>query len=150
MQWKILRPLHIFQTLLFFLFYVFVSIQTLYSVFCKSPFGSSYSLESSWISFTCLDLSSFSNSSLADPPKLDQMGWGASVNSYLQVSPEISYGIHCWAIAGPLKVIQILIPKPLKCYLCCMLCVRVMLSIEPSPESEAPWSMFSSKTSLHS
>ena len=40
------------------------------------------------------------------------------------------------ALAGPLKDIQRLVPKPLLCCLGCVLRVIVLLEGEPSPQSE--------------
>uniref|UniRef100_A0A8C8FAD6 ADP-ribosylation factor-like protein 3 n=1 Tax=Oncorhynchus tshawytscha TaxID=74940 RepID=A0A8C8FAD6_ONCTS len=41
------------------------------------------------------------------------LGWvGTSLHSYFQVSPEMFDWIQVWALAGPLKDIQRLIPKP--------------------------------------
>jgi hypothetical protein len=71
---------------------IYISIQTLYSVLIWSTFGSDYSLESSWVWRYKLGtpvfvefLPFFS----ADPLNLCQVGWGVSVHSYFQVSPEV-------------------------------------------------------------
>ena len=57
----------------------------------------------------------------ADPLKLGQGGWGASLHSYFQVSPEMFDRVQVRALAGPLKVIQRLVPKPLIHCLGCVL-----------------------------
>ena len=61
-------------------------------VLCWSTFDSDYSLKSSWVWRYKLGkpvfgefLAFFS----ADPLKLCQVGWGVSLNSYFQVSPEM-------------------------------------------------------------
>ena len=72
----------------------------------------------------------------ADPLKLCQVGWGASLHSYFQVSPEMFDRVQVRALAGPLKYIQRLVPKPLLCCLGCVLRVVVLLEGEPSTESE--------------
>ena len=72
----------------------------------------------------------------ADPLKLCQVGWGASLYNYCQVSPEMFDQVQGMALAGPLKVIQRLVPKPLLCCLGCVLRVVVLMEGEPSPQSE--------------
>jgi hypothetical protein len=42
----------------------------------------------------------------ADPLKLFQVGWRASLHSYFQVSPEMLDQVQVWVLAGPLKDIQ--------------------------------------------
>ena len=79
-----------------------------------------------------LYLGSSSHLFSADPFKLRQVGWGASLHSYFQVSPEM----FDRALAGPLKDIQRLVPKPLLHCLGCMLRVVVLLEGKPSPQSE--------------
>ena len=44
--------------------------------------------------------------------------------------------VQVWALAGPLKDIQRLVPKPLLRCLGCVLRVIVLLEGEPSPQSE--------------
>ena len=44
--------------------------------------------------------------------------------------------VQVQALAGPLKDIQRLVPKPLLCCLGCVLRVIVLLEGEPSPQSE--------------
>ena len=66
-----------------------------------------------------------------NPLKLCQVGWGASQHSYFHVSPEMLDQGHVWALAGPLKGIQRLVPKPLLRYLGCMLRVVVLFEGEP-------------------
>ena len=72
----------------------------------------------------------------ADPLKFCQVGWGALLHSYFQVSPKMLDRIQVWAPAGPLKNIQRLVPKPLLRCLVCGLRVIVLLEGEPSPQSE--------------
>ena len=67
---------------------------------------------------------------------LCQVGWGASLQSYFQVSPEMFDRVQVCALAGPLKDIQRLVPKPLLHCLGCVLRVVVLLEGEPSPQSE--------------
>ena len=82
-----------------------------------------------------LCLGSFSHSS-ADPLKLCQVGWGVSLHSYFQVSPEMIDRVQVRALVGPLKDIQGRVPKPLPSCLGCVLRVVVLLEGEPSPQSE--------------
>ena len=72
----------------------------------------------------------------ADPLKLCQVGWGASLHSYCQVSPKIFDRVQVRALGGPLKDIQRLVPKPRLRGLGCVLRVIVLLEGEPSPQSE--------------
>ena len=81
-----------------------------------------------------LYLGNFSRSSLQIPLKLCQVGWGASLHSYFQVSPEMFNLVQVQALAGPLKDIQR--PKPLLRCLAWVLRVFVLLKGEPSPKSE--------------
>ena len=72
----------------------------------------------------------------ADPHKLCQVGWGASLHSYFQVSPEMLDWVQVRALPGPLKDIQRLVPKPLLSCLGCRLRVVVELEGEPLPQSK--------------
>ena len=72
----------------------------------------------------------------ADPLTLCQVGWGASLRSYFQVSPEMFNRVQVRSLTGPLKAIQRLVPQPLLCCLGCVLRVVVLLKGEPSPQSE--------------
>ncbi|KAK6308116.1 hypothetical protein J4Q44_G00213870, partial [Coregonus suidteri] len=72
----------------------------------------------------------------ADPLKICQVGWGALLHSYFQVYPEMFDRVQVRALAGPLKDIQRVVPKPLLRCLGCVLRVVVMLEGEPSPQSE--------------
>ena len=72
----------------------------------------------------------------ADPLKLCQVGWGVSLHSYFQVSPEMFDWVQVRALAEPLKDIQRLVPKQLLHCLGCVLRVVVLLEGEPSPKSE--------------
>ena len=122
---------HLFKK---YIYHISISIQTLYSVLCWSTFGSDYSLESSWVwRYKLGEILPFIS---ADPLKLCQVGWGASQLSYFQVSPEMLDRVQVQSLAGPLKDIQRLFPKPhLRC-LGCVLRVVVLLEGEPSPQSE--------------
>ena len=71
----------------------------------------------------------------ADPLKLCQVGWGTSLHSYFQISQEMFDQVQVRALAGPLKDIQRLVPKPLLRCLGCVLRVVVLLEAEPSPQS---------------
>ena len=71
----------------------------------------------------------------ADPLKLWKVGWGA-IFSYFQASPEMFDRVQVQALAGPLKDIQRLVPKPLLCCLGCVLRVVVLLEGKPSSQSE--------------
>ena len=75
-------------------------------------------------------------SSEADPLKLCQVGWGALLHSCFLVSPEILDRVQVWTLAGPLKDIKRLVPKPLLCCLGSVLRVVVLLESNPSPQSE--------------
>ena len=72
----------------------------------------------------------------ADPLKLCQVGWGVLLHCYFQVSPEMFDQVQVRALAGPLKDIQRLVPKPLLHCLGCVLRVVVLLEGEHSPQSE--------------
>ena len=71
-----------------------------------------------------------------DPLKFCQVGWGELLHSYFQVSPEMLDRVQVWAMDGPLKAIQRLVPKPLLRCLGCVLRVIVLLEGKPSPQSE--------------
>ena len=59
-----------------------------------------------------------------------------SLHSYFQVSPEMFDRVKVRALAGPLRDIQRLVPKPhLRCH-GCVLRVVVLLEGESSPQSE--------------
>ena len=65
------------------------------------------------------------------PLKLCHVGWGASLNGYFQVSPEMFDRVQVRALAGPLKDIQRHVPKQLLRCLGCVLKVVVLLEGEP-------------------
>ena len=71
-----------------------------------------------------------------DPLKRSQVGWGASLLSYFQVSPEMFDWGQVRGLASQLKDIQRLVPKPLLRCLGCVLRVIVLLEDESSPRSE--------------
>ena len=116
-----------------------ISINSPGSIFCRSAFGSDDSFESSWV---CLDqlctsgFGDFLQLFLADLLKLCQVGWGASVNSNLQVFPRILNGIQVWALAGPLKDFHILVLQPFQC--CFAVCLGSLScgNTNPSPQSK--------------
>ena len=66
----------------------------------------------------------------ADPLKLCQVGRGPSVDGHFQVSPEMFDWVQVRALAGLLKDIHRGVPKPLLCYLGCVLRVVVLLEGE--------------------
>ena len=55
--------------------------------------------------------------------------------SYFQVSPDMLDRVEVQALAGPLKDIQRLVPKPLLHCLGCVIRGTVLLEGEPSPQS---------------
>ena len=57
------------------------------------------------------------------------------LHSYFQVSPEMLDWVQVLALAGPLKDIQRLVPKPLLHCLGCVLRIVALLEGEPSPQS---------------
>ena len=65
--------------------------------------------------------------------KLCQVGWGALLHSYFQVSPEMFDRVQVRALAGPLKDIRRLVPKALLHCLGCVLWVVVLLERELPP-----------------
>ena len=73
------------------------------------------------------------------------------LHSYFQVSPEKFDRVQVRTLAGPLKDIQRLVPKPLLHGLGYVLRVVVLLEGEHSPQSEvlSLWSRFSSRISLY-
>ncbi|XP_051533408.1 mitogen-activated protein kinase kinase kinase kinase 6 isoform X1 [Myxocyprinus asiaticus] len=70
------------------------------------------------------------------PLRLCQLGWGPLVDSHFQVSPEMFDWVQVQALAGPLKDIHRVVPKPLLRCLGCVLRVIVLLEGEPSAQSE--------------
>ena len=95
------------------------------------------SLESSWVWRYTLGtpvFGEFLTFFSADPLKLCQVGWGASLHRYFQVTPERLNRDQVRALAGPHKDIQRLVLKPLLRWLGCVL--RVLLEGEPSHQSE--------------
>jgi hypothetical protein len=58
------------------------------------------------------------------------------LHRYFQVSPEMVDRVQVRALAGPLKDILRLVPKPLLRCLGCVLRIIVLLEDEPSPQSE--------------
>jgi hypothetical protein len=68
------------------------------------------------------------------PLKLCQVGWGASMHSYFQVSPEMFDRVQVRTLARPLNNIQRLVPKPLLRCVGCELRVVVLLEGEHSPQ----------------
>ena len=118
-------------------YHIYISIQTLYSVLCWITFVSDYSLKSSWVWSYKLGTPVFGEFLpffSADPLKLCQVGWGASLHSYFQVSSDMLDRVQVRALAGPFEDIQRLVPKPLLRCLGCVLRVVVLLEGEPSPQ----------------
>ena len=102
--------------------------------FVEAPLAAIYSLESSWVwrcKFGTPVFGEFLPFLSAAPLKLCQVGWGALLRSYFQVSPEMFNRVQVRALAGPLKDIQRLVPMPLLCCLGCVLSVIVLLEGEP-------------------
>ena len=58
------------------------------------------------------------------------------MHSYFQFSREMFDRVQVWALAGPLKDIQSLVPKPLLRCLGCVLRVVLLLEGEPWAQSE--------------
>ena len=98
----------------------------------RSTVGSDYSFDSS-INFVHLDFGIFSHSSLQICSSSVKLDGGVSVNSNLEVFPQILNGIQVWALAGPLKDFHILVLKPFQCCFGCMLRVIVLLEHKSSP-----------------
>ena len=120
-------------------YHIYRIIQTLYSVLCWSIFGSDYSLGSSWVWHYKLGtpiFGEFFTFFSAEPLKLCQFGWGASLYSKFQVFPETFNWVQVWVLARPLKDIQRFVPKPLLRCLGCVFRVINLLEGEPSPQSE--------------
>ena len=133
-------------------YHIYKSIQTLYSVLRWSTFGSNYSLECSLVWRFKLGTPVFGDILpffSADPLKLCQVGWRALLHSYFHVSSEMFDQFQFRALAGSLKDIQRLVPKPLLRCLGCMLRVIVLLEDEPSTTVWALWSRLSSRISLY-
>ena len=88
------------------------------------------------ISFAHLDLGDFLPFCLADLLKLCQVGWGVSVNSDLQVFPQILNGIQVWPLNGPLKDFHVPVLKPVQYCFGSMLGVIVLLERKSSSQSQ--------------
>jgi hypothetical protein len=71
----------------------------------------------------------------ADPIKLCQFGWGASLHSFFR-SSEMFDQVQVRALAGTLNDIQRLVAKLLQRFLGCVLRVVVLLEGETVPKSE--------------
>ena len=119
-------------------YHIYISIQPLYSVLCGSTLGFN-SFKSFWVwlyKLGTLVFGEFLPLFSADPLKLCKIGWGASLHTYFQISPEMFDRVQVRAMAGPLKDIQKLVPKPLLRCLGCVLRVIVLLEGEPSHQSK--------------
>ena len=117
-------------------YHIYIGIQTLHSVLCWSTFGSDYSLELYWVwryKPGTPVFGEFLPFFSADLLKLCKVGWGGTLHSFFQVSPEMFDQVQDRALAGPLKNIQRLVPKPL---FGSVLRVVGLLDGEPSPMSE--------------
>lgn len=79
-------------------------------------------------------------------------GWMESiVHSDIQISAEMFQWIQVCALAGPLKNIHRVVPKPLLRYLGCVLRVGDLLKGEPSPQVKSPLEqVFIQDASVHS
>ena len=148
--WNLFRPLDFSHILICYslvpklikLFFPLITLHTMphndkaKTVYCWSTFGSDYSLKSSWVWRYKLGtpvFGEFCPFCSAGPLKLCQVGWGAWLHSYFQVSSEMFDQVQVWALAGPLKYIQRFVPKSLLRCLDCVLRVVVLLEGEPSP-----------------
>ena len=124
--------------------YIYISIQTLYSVLCWSTFGSDYSLESFWVWLYRL-------CTPVDPLKLRQVGWRASLHSYFQVSPKMFDQVQVWLWLGHSRTFRDLS----RSHSCIVLAVCLgslscwMVNLRPRLRSWALWSRFSSRISLY-
>ena len=103
-----------------------------YSVFSWSTFGSNFQPQV-FLGMTRQALHSwiwgFSAILLCSPLKLCQVEWAPSLDNHFQVSPEMFNWVM--ALAGPLKDIHRVVPKPLLPCLGCVLWVIVLLEGEP-------------------
>ena len=106
-------------------------------VLCRSVLGSEYSFEASWVC-RCLHqlctsgFGDFLPFFLVDLLKLCEVGWGVSVNSNLQVFPQILKGIQVWATQG----LPCSCSEAIPCCFVCMLGVIVLLERKSSPQCE--------------
>ena len=135
---------------------IVISIQTIYSVLSWSTFGSDYNLEPSWVWRNKLFTPGFGDVLpffSADPLKFRHDGWRPSVDRHFEISPEMLDCLQARALAGPLKEIHRVVPKPLLHCLGCVLRVIVLLEGKPSAQSErrswALWTRFSLRISLY-
>ena len=118
---------------------VCLSIQPPVSILCKNTFSSDYCFESSWVRLHQLYTSAFGDFLpffLPDLLKLHQVGWGASINSNLEVFPPIFNGNQVWALAGPLKDFHVLVLKPFQCWFGFVPGIIVLLERKSSPRSQ--------------
>ena len=131
--------------------YIPVSIHSLFSILCWCTFGSNYSLKSFW----CHKLGTtifgqFCPFLFAAPLKLHQVGWEASVHSHFQISPEMFNRIQVWALAGPLKDIELSWSHSFDILAVCLGSLSCWkMNRRPSLRSRALWSRFSSRMSLY-
>ena len=110
-----------------------ISIQTLFTVFSWSAFGSDYSLRSSWVwrqQALHTWMWGFSAILLCRSP-LALSGWMGTIGG----QPFSGLSRDVW-LAGPLKDIHKIVPMPLLHCLCCVLRVIVLSECEPSAQSE--------------
>ena len=129
-----------------------ISIPTLYSVLCWSTFGGDYSLDFSWVwryKIGTIVFGEFIPFFSADPCKLCQVGWGALLHSYFQVSPEMLDWVQVRALAGPSRTFRDLS----RSHSCVILAVCLGLlscwkvNLRPSLRFWALWNRFSSRIS---
>ena len=103
-------------------YHIYISFQTFYSVLSWSTFGTDNIRV-----FLGMTLQAWHTCILGVSPillKLCQVGCGASLHSYFQVSPEMFYRVQVSALAGTLKDIQRIEQKHL---LHCIVCVLIVV-----------------------
>ncbi len=119
--------------------HIYISIQTLYSVLSWSTFGSDYRLKSFWVwrNKLCTPGLDFLPFFFANPLKLDQVGWGPSVDSQLglwlghsRTFTELSLSHSCIALTVCLGLLS---------------CWKV--NFQPSLRSRVLWNRFSLRIS---
>ena len=110
--------------------YIYISIQTLYSVLCWSTFWQRLQPQVLGITLQAWHTCIWGVSPIL--LKLCQVGW-ESVTA--QLFSGLSRDVRLRFKSGPLMDIQRLVPKPLLSCLCCVLRVVVLLESEPSPQS---------------
>jgi len=131
---------------------MYISIHSLCSMLCWSTFGSNYSLKSFWVWRYKLGTpiyGQFLPFFFAEPLRLHQVGWGASVHSHFQISPEMFNWVQVWALAGPLKDIHRVVPKPLVSRLSSRMSLYIAAFIFPSTLTSFPVPAAKKKSQQH-